>query len=49
MPTRNFSSKAAYQRWLAYGHIHGVFHKKHHARIKIRGRPHKVKHKTKRR
>ena len=41
----NFRSKEAYRKWLAYGHIHGVFKKaRGHVRVKIRGRPHKVKH-----
>ena len=41
----NFKSKASYGRWLAYGHIHGVFKKTPgNQRIKIRGKAHKVKH-----
>ena len=40
--TVNFGSKAKYQRWLAYGHIHGVFHGIEN--VTIRGRKHKVIH-----
>jgi hypothetical protein len=41
----NFRSWEAYRKWLAYGHIHGLFKKTPgHVRVKIRGRPHKVKH-----
>ena len=41
----NFRSKEAYRKWLAYGHIHGVFAKTPgHVKVYIRGRPHKVKH-----
>lgn len=40
----NFSSKAAYKRWLAYGHMHGDFDVPGNQKIKIRGVPHKVIH-----
>ena len=40
--TVNFKSKAAYERWLAFGHIHGKFHGKE--KVTIRGKPHKVEH-----
>ncbi len=41
----NFRSKAAYLRWLRYGHATGVFKRTPgHVKVKIRGRPHKVKH-----
>ena len=42
----NFKSKKAYQKWLAYGHIHGDFVKTPgNLKVSIRGRRHKVKHK----
>jgi hypothetical protein len=41
----NFRSKAAYLRWLRYGHATGVFAKTPgHVKVYIRGKPHKVKH-----
>jgi len=41
----NFRSKAAYLRWLRYGHATGVFRKTPgHVKVYIRGQPHKVKH-----
>ena len=40
--TLHFKSKAGYKKWLAHGHIHGLFHGK--KRIKIRGKTHRVKH-----
>ena len=44
--TMHFKSKAAYKRWLAYGHIHGVFEKaKGSQKVIIKGKTHKVKHK----
>ena len=43
--TVNFKSKAAYERWLGYGHAHGLFHGKEN--VTIRGRPHKVVHQKK--
>jgi len=46
----NFSSKQAYRKWLAYGHIHGIFERTPgHVKVYIRGKPHKVKHSRKRR
>jgi hypothetical protein len=45
MGTKNFKSKDAYKKWLAYGHIHGQFAKTPgHQRIKIHGKRHKVHH-----
>ena len=42
---RNFKTKAAYKRWLAYGHASGEFEKTPgHQKVSIRGKPHKVKH-----
>ena len=41
----NFRSKAAYLRWLRYGHATGVFARTPgHVKVYIRGRPHRVKH-----
>jgi hypothetical protein len=40
--TVHFSSKAGYQKWLAYGHIHKRFHGC--MKIVIGGHTHKVKH-----
>jgi len=41
----NFKSKKAYQKWLAYGHIHKAFvNVPGHQNITIHGRKHKVKH-----
>jgi len=41
----NFRSKEAYRKWLAYGHIHGIFRRTPgHVRVYIRGKPHRVKH-----
>ena len=46
----HFRSKKAYRKWLAYGHIHGIFEKTPgHVKVYIRGRPHRVKHTRKRR
>lgn len=42
--TINFKTTAGYKKWLAYGHIHGVFKKPGHVRVKIHGKVHKVKH-----
>ncbi len=43
--TRHFHSKAAYERWLAYGHIHRLFERTPgHQRVYIRGKRHRVKH-----
>lgn len=42
---RNFKSKAAYKRWLSYGHSTGVFAETPgHQRVRIKGKPHEVKH-----
>jgi len=42
---RNFSSKEAYQKWLAYGHMHGDFENTPgNQKIEIRGKAHQVKH-----
>jgi hypothetical protein len=43
----NFENKGKYKKWLAYGHIHGVFTGPGQ-KIKIAGKPHKVKHTKKR-
>lgn len=44
----NFENKESYGKWLAYGHIHGVFHKHNkpskYPEISIHGKHHKVKH-----
>ncbi len=46
MGTKHFKSKEAYQKWLAYGHMHGAFEETPgHQKVEIAGRPHKVKHK----
>jgi hypothetical protein len=43
--TLNFKSKAAYMRWLKWGHIHKVFERTPGSqRITIRGKKHTVKH-----
>jgi hypothetical protein len=45
MGARNFKSKEAYRKWLAYGHIHGQFAATPGSqKVKIRGKPHKVHH-----
>ncbi len=45
MGTRNFRSKEAYSKWLAYGHIHHSFEETPgNQNVKIRGHKHKVKH-----
>jgi hypothetical protein len=41
--TVNFKSKAGYDRWLAYGHMHNVFNGPGET-IHIRGKLHRVKH-----
>ncbi len=44
--TRNFKSKADYEKWLAYGHMHRVFEETPGVlHIEIRGKSHKVNHK----
>lgn len=43
--TRNFKSKEAYRKNLAYGHMHNIFEKTPgNFKVKIRGKPHKVQH-----
>lgn len=40
-----FKSKKNYNKWLAFGHIHGQFMKTPgHQKVMIDGVPHKVKH-----
>ena len=39
-----FSSKKKYSKWLAFGHMHKVFHGK--KSVKINGKVHKVRHST---
>ena len=42
---KNFSSMAAYKKWLAYGHMHHQFERSEgNTPVKIKGRPKKVKH-----
>lgn len=42
---KNFSSKAGYKKWLAYGHMHGDFAKSPgNTPVKIKGKAHKVAH-----
>ena len=42
---RNFKSKDAYDRYVAYGNMHGDFKKSPgNTPVKIRGKTHKVKH-----
>lgn len=43
--TLHFKSKAGYDRWLAYGHMHKLFDVPGNQNIMIRGKPIKVKHK----
>lgn len=43
----NFKSKEAYRKWLAYGHIHGLFNSPGNVSVKIRGKSHRVKHSKK--
>jgi len=40
----HFTDLGAYQRWLAYGHMHEAFKVRGNQNIMIAGRPHKVKH-----
>lgn len=41
----NFSSKEAYRKWEACGHIHGIFEKAPgNQRVSIHNRMHRVKH-----
>lgn len=45
MGTKNFQTKEAYHKYLAYGHIHHVFEDTPgNQQIKIAGHKHKVKH-----
>lgn len=45
MKARNFRSKAAYEKWLAFGHIHNIFETTPgNQQVTIRGKKHKVKH-----
>jgi hypothetical protein len=44
---RNFKSGAAYDRWVAYGHAHGVMNGKGRIPVKIKGKTHKVHHLSK--
>ena len=45
MATKEFKTKAGYQKWLAYGHIHKVFEKTPgHQKIMIHGKTHPVIH-----
>lgn len=41
----NFKDKGAYEKWLAYGHMHGTFEKSPgNTPVKIKGKAVKVKH-----
>lgn len=42
--TLHFGNKTEYQKYLAYGHIHGVFTEKTRPKIFIAGKPHHVNH-----
>ncbi len=42
--TVNFSSKKAYDKWLAYGHMHVKGFGKTPMNVTIKGKKHKVKH-----
>lgn len=47
--TMNFKSAGAMKKWMAYGHIHGDFAKTPgNTPVKIKGKPHKVAHISKR-
>jgi hypothetical protein len=39
-----FASKKKYSKWLAFGHMHKVFHGK--KRVTIAGKKHTVRHST---
>ncbi|MDQ1307661.1 MAG: hypothetical protein QG671_3494 [Actinomycetota bacterium] len=42
---KNFSTKAGYQKWLAFGHMHGDFAASPgNTPVKIDGKAHKVAH-----
>lgn len=46
MGTRHFKNKGAYQKWVAFGHIHKVFENTPgNQKVVIGGRTHRVKHK----
>ena len=46
MKALHFKTKKGYMKWLAHGHISGVFEKTPgNQKIFIDGKPHKVKHK----
>ncbi len=47
MPKKNFKSKVAYKKYLAYKHIH-IGPSKHPFAVTIAGKPHRVSHKDKR-
>lgn len=42
--TLHFQSKQAYRKYLAYGHIHGVFTERVRPKIVIAGKVHHVEH-----
>lgn len=44
MPTENFKSEEAYRKYRAYTHIHGI--PTHARKVCIKGKCHKVKHRT---
>lgn len=41
---KHFSSRAGYHKWLAYGHMRGLFKVKGNQKVFIRGKLIKVKH-----
>lgn len=47
--TLHFKTKAGYDRWEAYGHMHHVFKDKDKPKIVIAGKPHAVMHSKTRR
>lgn len=47
MSVKHFKSIAGYKRWLAYGHMSGVFKVPGSQKVFIRGLLRKVKHKRK--
>lgn len=40
----NFKSGAAYKRWVAFGHMHGVMSGKGRKKVTIKGKVKKVNH-----
>lgn len=42
----NFKSGAAYKKWVAFGHIHGVMNGKGRKKVTIKGKTKKVNHGT---